>query len=227
MTSPEDPDPEADWREIYRRNLDAKFSDAPTQTRWSEYARKVANGLGRADLAADSDEVVNQAWFQMRERLDRAESPEELGPGWPTEPYVYRTLNWTVKGMQRTRQAREPSALEDKADPTDHYELSDSQTLVRQRAMDLINSLGFKGELRAQALYVVDRTIGFREPITLPLQFKAPTEWEQAMYEALAFTNPRLQQEPLDAAAFRVQMQRRKRALKHRLRGFSDGMGDT
>lgn len=227
---------EPDWRRTCTRNIDEKFNDPSRIKAWRSNIRRQARPrrLGDAkrdpDTAAiDPDSVINQAYVQITDRLDRAQSPEELGPDWrqwPGDPYIARVL-WTILAeRERAKEYLNPPDAEPQDDPLAR---EFSRIYVLQRAYDAVNHVGLEGEVRMQAIFVVRWIIDDLEPneaVHLPVSFAPHRVWDEALFYAVAHACPPLERIPHDEVAYRKEMYRRKRTLKASLAEFEEQMKD-
>lgn len=218
------PDESGDWPTTCENALDQKFSSREDLGRWTDYAGRIARRIRRPDLA---DDAVQESYIRLHSRCTRAERPEDLGPGWPSDAYIFRTIRNTLFDLAGGRVHAELSPeTPDPADIDDELDAQFERDRVHQRAVDTVHALGLLGEdLGVQAIYVARRCVNDVDTVALPVHFRAPTRYDAALYEALAYIDPKLAQTPLDREAYRVRMQRAKRTLKRRLRDFKDMMG--
>jgi hypothetical protein len=221
---PDDPN----WRSNCVIAIDTKFSDPGNLSSWRRYVRAKAYELRRDDLVAAPDEVVNHAYIKLRRRVERATTPDELGREWPSHTYIYRTLYSALHDLHRA--SRFADALSpDLPGDTDVQREADAE-FEKQRALslaeDTVNSLGLTGELRARAMFAVRRRFHDVDGVRLPIAVAAPTDYDQALYEALAYIDLNILREPVDPDEYRTQLQRRKRKLKRQLEDFRTAMGE-
>jgi hypothetical protein len=201
--------------------IDAKFSDPKNLERYREYVRWLARSP-RSDPGSVADTAINEVYLGLRDRLDRAESPDDLGPDWPNDTYIYRALRNAWR--DEWRGARPWDQLPDDMAGPDDVDDAFDKLWILQHANELVNSLEYVDEIRAQAIYVVRRVLQDVEGVVLPITIEAPTDYDQCLYEALAYTDLNLLGPPLDEDDLRKQMYRDKRRLKRRLEPFRERM---